>query len=75
MKKSLNFTCLLTLLALAGCQKDIQQSKEQNASAESASVAKPSSTGNSTVYLSVTVDDASGNQVQSDGKGVHGQRH
>ena len=71
MKKSINFTGLLTLLVLAGCQKDIQQSAEQTASVESASVAKPSSGGNTTVNLSVTVDDASANKILSDGKGAY----
>jgi len=74
MKRNLYLTSLVTALALAGCQKDIQQSKEQSTSLELRSSAKPSAQGNSTVNLSVTVDDASVNNILSDGNGayVHG---
>jgi len=71
MKRNLYVTSLLTALALAGCQKDIQQSKEQSTSLELRSSAKPPAQGNSTVNLSVTVDDASGNNILSDGNGAY----
>ena len=71
MKKNLNLTALLALLAMAGCQKDIQQSTEQNESVTSMSAARPTASGNTTVNLSVTVDDASANNILSDSKGAY----
>src|SRR6266487_1482255 len=71
MKKNLNLTVLLAVLGLAGCQKDIQQSTEQNSSVEPMVTAKAPATGNTTVNLSVTVDDASVNNILSDGKGAY----
>jgi len=71
MKRNFYLTSLVTALALAGCQKDIQQSKEQSTSLELRSSAKPSAQGNTTVNLSVTIDDASVNNILSDGKGAY----
>ena len=67
MKKSLNLTILALLLFLAGCQKDIQPSTEQSISEEP--VAKPPSSGNSTINLSVVVDDLAG--IKSDEQGPY----
>ena len=70
MKKNLNRAALLGLLIVAGCQKDVQQSTGQN-EIVTATIAKPAPTGNTTVNLSVTVDDASTNNIQSDGHGAY----
>ena len=67
MKKNLNLTILTFVLFLAGCQKDIQPSIEQSVSEEA--MAKGPTAGNSTINLSVTVDDLAG--VQSDGQGTY----
>ena len=70
MKPNLSFATVLAMLIVAGCQKDIQQSKEQNTSATT-STNQSSAAGNQTVYLSVTIDDALGNQIRSDGNGPY----
>src|SRR5258706_7396932 len=62
---------MFALLALTGCQKDIQQSTEQNTSEASMFAARPTATGNATVDLSVTVIDASTNRILSDNKGAY----
>ena len=67
MKKSLNLTILALLLFLAGCQKDTQPSTEQSIPEEP--MAKPPSSGNTTINLSVVVDDLAG--IQSDGQGTY----
>ena len=71
MKPNLNLAVLLTVLALAGCQKNIERSTGQNTSEATMSIAKASGTGNSTVYLRVTVDETPGNQILSDNNGAY----
>ena len=66
MKKNLNITALLSLLILGACQKDIRQQSEQNSTVERTSVVKAKEPGNGTIYLTVTVDGAAGNQILSD---------
>jgi len=67
MKKHLNLSTLMLLLFLAGCQKDIQPSAEQNISEEA--MAKSPTAGNTTINLSVVVDDLEG--IHSDEQGVY----
>jgi hypothetical protein len=69
MKKHLNLSTLMLLLFMAGCQKDIQPTIEQNISEET--MAKSPSAGNTTINLSVEVDDLAGNQILSDGQGEY----
>ena len=65
MKKNLTTLTLILVLAISGCQKDIQQSAEPKDS--EIATARSGSPANGTVYLIVTVDDATaGNQVLSD---------
>lgn len=69
MKKHLNLSTLMLLLFMAGCQKDIQPTIEQNISEEP--MAKSPAAGNTTINLSVEVDDLLGNQIRSDGDGAY----
>ena len=70
MKKNHHLFILMLVLFMAGCQKDIQPSAEQNISEEP--MAKATSAGNTTINLSVEVDDLTeGNKILSDGGGLY----
>lgn len=70
MQKKLYLPGLLMVLVLAGCQKDIQQLKEEeNLSLISMAKGPGAPTGNGTIYLKVTVSEATGNMINSDGYG------
>lgn len=69
MKRKLNITAMLMMLAVAGCQKDVQQQPIETTS--EVSTANARITGNNTVYLSVTVQDATGEKILSDGLGAY----
>jgi hypothetical protein len=71
MKKNLSLTAFLTVLTLVSCQKSIQQSPDPSNQISTMSAAKSPSAGNTTVNLSVLVDDGASNQILSDGKGAY----
>jgi len=73
MKRNLSLPALLAVFAISSCQKDMLTTTERNTSATGLSAAKTSAGagGNTTINLSVTVDNASGNQILSDGKGAY----
>ena len=60
----------MLVLFMAGCQKDIQPSAEQNISEEP--MAKSPAAGNTTINLSVVVDDLEGIQSDGDGEYING---
>jgi len=57
MKKNLNLTMLLAIMALAACQKEMPQQTEDDVLTSVASAKAGGSTGSGTVYLTVTVED------------------
>lgn len=65
MKKNLTILTLLTFLALTGCKKNIGPTEPINSEIP-VSAARNASPATGTVYLIVTVDDASANQILSD---------
>lgn len=74
MKKHLTTLPLILLLIISGCQKDIRQTVEQSDSEIAGAAAKNGPPTNGTVYLIVTVDDATGNKILSDNETdyIHG---
>jgi len=71
MKSNLNLTALLALLTFASCQKEVQRTTESATSLAEAA-AKPSASGSiTTINLSVTVDNTTGNQILDDNNGAY----
>jgi hypothetical protein len=69
MTRKLQLLSALIMLVIAGCQKDVQLSPTANRVPSTLAGAQAS-----TIYLSVTVQDLSTNNIISDGKGayIHG---
>ena len=66
MKKNLRILTPIMFLALVGCQKNIQQPAEQKDSEIAGAASKKGAPSSGTVYLIVTVDDATENMIRSD---------
>ncbi|HET9745799.1 MAG TPA: hypothetical protein VFP97_08805 [Chitinophagaceae bacterium] len=66
MKKNFSMLTLILVLAITGCQKNIQQPAEQKDSELAGAAANKGGPANGSVYLIVTVDDAAGNMIRSD---------